>query len=79
MHHYTDDRNLLLTEKFLKKINKQVDQDIALICRWLRANKISLNTSKAEIIIFRPKQKQITKHLYFRVSGQKINTCRKVR
>ena len=79
VHHYADDTNLLLTEKSLKKINKQVNQDLALICRWLRANKISLNTSKTEIIIFRPKQKQITKHLNFRISGQTINTCSKVR
>ena len=78
VHHYADDTNLLLTEKSLKKINKQVNQDLALICRWLRANKISLHTSKTEIIIFRPKQKQITKHLSFRISGQKI-TCSKVR
>ena len=79
VHHYADDTNLLLTGKSLKKINKQVNQDLALICRWLRANKISLNTSKTEIIIFRPKQKQITKHLNFRISGHKINTCSKVR
>ena len=79
VHHYADDTNLLLTEKSLKKINKQVNQDLALICRWLRANKINLNTSKTEIIIFRPNQKQITKHLNFRISEQKINTCSKVR
>ena len=79
VHHYAHDTHLLLTEKSLKKINKQVNQDLALICRWLRANKFSLNTSKTEIIIFRPKQKQITKHLNFRISGQKINTCNKVR
>ena len=79
VHHYADDTNLLPTGKSLKRINKQVNQDLALICRWLRANKISLNTSKTEIIIFRPKQKQITKHLNFRISGQKINTCSKVR
>ena len=79
VHHYADDTNLLLTGKSFKKINKQVNQDLALICRWPRANKISLSTSKTEIIIFRPKQKQITKHLNFRISGQKINTCSKVR
>ena len=58
--------------KSLKKINQQVNQDKI-------KNKISLNTSKTEIIIFRPKQKQITKHLNFRISAQKINTCGKVR
>ena len=79
VHHYAEDTNLLLTEKSLKKINKQVNQDLALICRWLRAKKISLNTSKTETIIFRPKQKQMAKYLNFRISGQKINTCSKVR
>ena len=29
LHHYADDTNLLLTEKSLKKINKQVNQDLA--------------------------------------------------
>ena len=32
LHQYADDTNLLLTEKSLKKINKQVNQDLALIC-----------------------------------------------
>ena len=68
-----------LQKSLLKKVTKQVNGDLILICRWFRANKISLNTSKTEIIIFRPKQKQITKHLNFRISGQKINTCSKVR
>ena len=31
VHHYADDTHLLLTEKSLKKINKQVNQDLALI------------------------------------------------
>ena len=79
VHHYADNTNLLLTEKSLRKINKQGNQDLALICRWLRANKISTNTSKTEIIIIRPKQKHITKHLDFRISGQKIKTYCKVR
>lgn len=32
-----------------------------------------MNTSKAEIYIFKPKLKPVTKHLKFRVSGKKIN------
>ena len=41
---------------------------------WLRVNKISLNSSKTEIIIFKSKKKKITKNLNFQVSGQKIIT-----
>ena len=78
-HHYADHTNLLLTDNSLKKVNRQINQDLSLICHWLWANKINLIASKTEIIIFRPKNKQITKHLNFRISGQKIFTCRNVK
>ena len=73
VHHFADDTNLLLINKSLKKINSLINHDLALLVQWLRANKISLNTSKTEIVIFRPKHKIITKHLNFRMSGGKIN------
>ena len=37
------------------------------------SEQISLNTSKTEIVIIRPKHKIITKHLNFRIIGEKIN------
>ena len=79
MHHFADDTNFLITGKSLKKINKYVNHDLRLLCRWLRANKISLNASKTEIIIFKRKNKQIQKHLNFRVSGQKIEITNSVK
>ena len=73
VHHSADDTNLLLSDKSLKKINKHINNDLKLLNIWLRANKISLNPSKTEIILFRPKsQSNITKHLNFRISGQYI-------
>ena len=71
VHHFADDTNLLLSDKSLKKINKHINYDLKLLNIWLRANKISLNASKTEIILFRPEsQSNITKHLNFRISGQ---------
>ena len=32
VHHYADDTNLLLTHNSLKKINRQVNHDLSLIC-----------------------------------------------
>ena len=55
-----------------------VNHDLSLLCHWLRANKLSLNTSKTEIITFRPKNKQMNKKLNFRISAQKIDICNKV-
>ena len=74
-----DMRNSVDMHNSLKKVNRQVNRDLSLICHWLWANKINLNGNKTEIIIFRPKNKQITKHFNFRISGQKINTCRNVK
>ena len=79
MHHFADDTNLLYPNKSFKKINKHVNHDLKHLCQWLRSNKISLNASKTEIIIFKHKQTIITKHMNFRVSGQKINTTTSVK
>ena len=49
-----------------------VNYDLALITDWLRENKISLNTSKTKVLIYKPKTKKIYKNLNFRISGQKI-------
>ena len=74
MHHFADDTCLLYPNRSLKKINKLINHDLKLIVHWLRANRISLNVDKTNIIIFRPKNKKITKKLNFRISGQKIKT-----
>ena len=63
----------------MKKINKHINHDIKHLCQWLRSNKIPLNASKTEIIIFKTKLKTITKHINFRVSGQKINRTNSVK
>ena len=56
-----------------------VNHDLARLAIWPRANEISLNTKKTEIIIFRRKGKNINKNLNFRLSGQKLQLCTKVK
>ena len=72
--HFADDTNLLHINDSLKMINRHINYDLKQLCTWLRCNKISLNASKTEIIIFRSKQKEIKKHLNFRINGQLIKT-----
>ena len=53
--------------------NKDINHYFKLLTKWLRANRISSNTSKTKILLFRPKSKRnITKHLNFRISGKYI-------
>ena len=63
----------------LKKINKYINHDLSQIAQWLTANRLSLNTNKTELIIFRPKNKSITKHLNFRINGQKLNEAKQTK
>ena len=73
VHHFADDTNLLLVDNFLKKIIKHINHDLKLLNTWPSANRVSLNTSKTKILLFRPKSKRkITEHLNFRISGQYI-------
>ena len=72
VHHFDDDTNLLLIDKSLKKMNKHIKRDLKLTVDWIRAKKLSLNTSKTEITLFKPRNTKITKQLNFHVSGQKI-------
>ena len=79
IHHSANDTNILYCSKSLKKINKYINHDLSQIVQWLRGNNISLNANKTELIIFRPKNKSITKQLNFRISasGQKIKPVNK--
>ena len=79
MHHFADDTNLLYSSNSMKKINRQINHNLKLIVHWLRANRISLNVDKTEIVIFRPKGKDITKKLNFRISDQQIYISKQVK
>ena len=79
VHHFGDETNLILTDKSMKKINKQTNRDLKLVVQWIRANRLSLNTSKTKLVVFKYKNKIITKHLNFRISGQKIKPSLQVK
>ena len=43
----------------IKKLKKLVSADLKHLLNWLNANKISLNVKKADMIIFKSKQKKL--------------------
>ena len=73
IHYFADDPNILYTSNSLKDINRTINRDLNSIVEWLKANKISLNSGKTELVLFRSKDKKITKNMNVRISGQKIN------
>ena len=71
-HHFADDTNLLVSSHSIKSIQKQINLDLKALCKWLRANKISLNASKTELLLFRHPNKKFDFDLKIKLDGKKI-------
>ena len=66
VYHFADDTNLLNISNSPKQMQKRVNIDLKLLYRWLLANKISLNCSKTELIIF-PRRGGNPTNFHFRI------------
>ena len=69
---FADDTNLLKTNKSYKTMKKQINFDLKGLYLWLLANKISLNATKTEMIIFRKPGQKIPLNLNIRINGQRL-------
>ena len=78
-HHFADDTNFLYISKSLKKIQKYMNFDLKYVCNWLKANKISLNASKTEMIIFRDPRRKIDFDLKIKIDGKKVTASKFVK
>ena len=69
---FADDTNLLINNKSLKQLQKHLNLDLRNLCNWLKANKISLNASKTELVIFRCPNKHINHNLKIKIDGKRL-------
>ena len=60
-YHFADDTNLQLITHSLSKLNRYINHDLANLVQWLRANKISLNANKTELVLFKTSETRFTK------------------
>ena len=79
VHHFADDTNLLVVGKSLQDIQKQINLDLRYLCKWLKANKISLNTSKTELILFKDPRKKCTHELKIKIDGKRLIPSKSVK
>ena len=69
---FADDTMLFLKNESLKTISKQANIDLKLLMNWLKANKISLNTSKTEMLIFRSIRKKLDYEVKIKINGHRL-------
>ena len=50
-----------------------MNQDLKNLSQWLKANKLSLNVKKAELIIFHPKNTELDYSVKFKLNGKTFN------
>ena len=72
VHHFADDTNLINFNSSIKVINKQVNKDLKTLSNWLNANKICLNVSKIELVLFRSAKKQLEFGLKLKLNGERL-------
>ena len=70
---FGDDTNPILSEKSMKKINKHMNRDLKLVAELIIKNRLSVNTSKNKLVIFKSEDKIISNQLNFRISVKKLN------
>lgn len=72
VYHFADDTNLLNVCENPKKLQKQINIDLKLLYKWILANKISLNCSKTEFIIFHKPGQNIDFEYKIKMNGHKL-------
>ena len=72
VHHFADDTNLKNFNSSIKVINKQVNKDSKTLSNWLNVNKICLNVSKTEVVLFRSAKKQLNFGLKLKLNGKRL-------
>ena len=64
---FADDTNLLYAEKDLSKLEVVVNEELLKLCEWLHSNKLSLNVSKSNFVIFYPYQRRLYREVNLKI------------
>ena len=79
VHHFADDTNLLNYNNLVKRMNKQVHQDLKNLTNWLNANKIFLNVGKREVVSFKSSKKIIDAPLKLKLNGKRLYSTKSLK
>jgi hypothetical protein len=60
-------------------MTRKINSDLRYLTQWLLANKISLNTGKTELIIFKNPNKKIPDNIKIKMGGKKLPLCKHIK
>ena len=70
--HFADDTHLLHFAKTINSLCSKVNADLRTLTAWLNANKISLNATRTEFVIFCSKSRPLNSISFLKLVGKKI-------
>ena len=59
-------------KSYVKSINKQINHDLKNLSNWLKANKITLNVGKPELVLFTSSKKQLDCDLKIKLNAKRL-------
>ena len=69
---FADDTSLFSSNKSLKSLEQQINKELDNISEWLTANKLTLNVSKSNFIIFHNKANKTKHSLDLNINGENL-------
>ena len=69
---FANDANICYSNKCLKTLNNIIQTEIDKVAEWLNVNKLSLNTTKTKIILFRSPNKKPSQTIKININGKNI-------
>uniref|UniRef100_A0A7M5VBW5 Reverse transcriptase domain-containing protein n=1 Tax=Clytia hemisphaerica TaxID=252671 RepID=A0A7M5VBW5_9CNID len=78
-YHFADDTHLLNLSQTVWSLCGRVNSDLRVLVSWLNANKISLNASKTEFIIFRSNRRRLDTIPKIEISGKRLTPSKTIK
>ena len=71
-YHFVDDTNMVQSYSSLETLAKQINLDLKNLSQWLKVNKLYLNDTKTELIIFHSSSKKTGHCFKFILDGKRL-------
>ena len=69
---FADDTTISYSNKCLKTLNEIMQEEINKVTDWLNINKLSINTSKTKLILFRSYNKKLNSNITVSINNEKV-------
>ena len=71
-HLFADDTSIFYSHKNLKNVEMTLNNELIKVSEWLIANKLTLNVSKSNFVIFHPPLKKIHMNITLYINDEKL-------